>query len=138
MKIKSKKSIKCLVGVKKEIEILMVISQMEINRVNLYKQKQLKTMINKFESFEGKTPKEIEPYIIICFNVNLKKDDNNPEGVLKGEPIKGVKNMKRWFQKINHQSRILEMSVGKNIYIEKHNFETMEDLDRWQEQYPEE
>ena len=56
----------------------------------------------------------------------------------KGEPIKGVKNMKRWFQKINHQSRILEMSVGKNIYIEKHNFETMEDLDRWQEQYPEE
>ena len=78
-----------------------------------------------------------EPYIIICFNVNLKREDNNPEGVLKGEPIRGIKNMKRWFEKINHQNRILQMTAGKNIYIEKYNFQTMEDLDKWQEEHPE-
>jgi hypothetical protein len=78
-----------------------------------------------------------EPYIIICFNVNLEKEDNNPEGVLKGEPIRGIKNMKRWFEKINYQNRILTMTAGKNIYIEKYNFQTMEDLDKWQEQHPE-
>jgi len=29
------------------------------------------------------------------------------------------------------------MTAGKNIYIEKYNFQTMEDLDKWQEQHPE-
>ena len=72
-----------------------------------------------------------------CFSVNLKQDDKNPEGILKGEPIRGIKKMKRWFQIINIQNQIITMQVGKNIYIEKHNFETMEDLDRWQAEHPE-
>lgn len=90
--------------------------------------------INKFNQSEMI---ENEPYIIICFNVNLKQNDNNPEGVLKGVPVRGIKNMKKWFQIINHQNNILRMNVGKNIYIEKYNFETMEDLDRWLENHPE-
>lgn len=45
--------------------------------------------------------------------------------------------MKKWFKIINHQNNILRMNVGKNIYIEKYNFETMEDLDRWLENHPE-
>jgi hypothetical protein len=27
---------------------------------------------------------------------------------------------------------ILKMTAGKNVYIEKYNFETMEDLDKWE------
>lgn len=77
-----------------------------------------------------------EPYIIICFNINLKKDDNNPEGLLKGEPIRGIKNIKKWFKIINHQNMFLTMGIGKNVYIEKYNFETMKDLDEWSEKHP--
>ena len=84
--------------------------------------------INKYnESIEN------EPYIIMVFNMNLRVEDENPEGILKSPPIRGIKNMKRWFQKINFQNR----TFPKNVYIEKHNFETMEDLDRWAEQHPE-
>ena len=78
---------------------------------------------------------ESEPYIIICFNINLKQDDNNPEGVLKGDPIRGIKNIKKWFRIINHQNMILKQA-GKNIYIQKYNFETMKDLDEWSEKHP--
>jgi len=79
---------------------------------------------------------ENEPYIIIYFNINLKQDDNNPEGVLKGEPIRGIKNIKKWFKIINHQNMILTMQAGKNIYIQKYNFENTEDLDKWLENHP--
>lgn len=44
--------------------------------------------INKFNQSEMI---ENEPYIIICFNVNLKQNDNNPEGVLKGVPVRELK-----------------------------------------------
>lgn len=81
--------------------------------------------------------KDKEPYIIICFSANMKKDDNNPEGILKGKPVRGIKNMKRWFQIINFQNRVLQMGAGKNIYIEKYNFQTMEDLDKWESENPE-
>lgn len=85
--------------------------------------------INKYnESIEN------EPYIIMVFNMNLRKDDENPDGILKSPPIRGIKNMKTWFQKINFQNRTLQT---KNVYIEKYNFKTMEDLDRWEEQHPE-
>jgi hypothetical protein len=73
-----------------------------------------------------------EPYIIMCFNINLKRDDINPEGILKSPPIKGIKKLKRWVQIINHLNMILKMTAGKNVYIEKYNFETMEDLDKWE------
>lgn len=78
-----------------------------------------------------------EPYIIMVFNANLKVDDNNPEGLLKGQPIRGIKKIKKWFKIINHQNMILRMAAGKNIYIEKYNFETMEDLDNWEREHPE-
>jgi hypothetical protein len=78
-----------------------------------------------------------EPYFIMVFNMNLKKDDVNPEGILKSPPIRGIKNMKRWFEIINFQNRTMGMQVGKITTIEKYNFETMEDLDRWEEQNPE-
>jgi|688.fasta_scaffold647999_1 hypothetical protein len=80
---------------------------------------------------------ENEPYFIMVFNMNLKKDDVNPEGILKSPPIRGIKNMKRWFGIINFQNRTMGMQVGKITTIEKYNFETMEDLDRWEEQNPE-
>lgn len=79
---------------------------------------------------------ENEPYIHMLFNMNLRGGDN-PEGILKSPPIKGIKNLKRWFMIINQTNLILKMTAGKNIYIEKHNFETMEDLDRWLENHPE-
>jgi hypothetical protein len=78
-----------------------------------------------------------EPYFIMVFNMNLKSDDKTPEGLLKSQPIRGIKNMKRWFQKINYQNRVMGQTAGKIVTIEKYNFETMEDLDRWEEQNPE-
>ena len=30
----------------------------------------------------------------------------------------------------------LTMGIGKNVYIEKYNFETMKDLDEWSEKHP--
>jgi len=77
-----------------------------------------------------------EPYFYMIFNINLKNSAENPEGILKSPAIRGIKNIKRWFQIINHMNVILKMA-GKNIYIEKHNFETMEDLDKWLEYHPE-
>lgn len=76
-----------------------------------------------------------EPYFYMIFNINLK-GDNNSEGILKSPPIRGIKNIKRWFEIINFTNRYLTMGAGKNVYIEKHNFETMEDLDKWLEDHP--
>lgn len=88
-------------------------------------------MIKKFnEMAEG------EPYFHMIFNMNLKGGED-PEGLLKSPPIKGIKNIKRWMKIINHTNLVLSMNAGKNVYIEKHNFETMEDLDKWLEDHPE-
>lgn len=78
-----------------------------------------------------------EPYFYMIFNVNLKNSSENPEGILKSPPISGIKNIKRWFEIINFTNRTLKVGSGKNVYIEKHNFETMEDLDKWLEDHPE-
>jgi hypothetical protein len=78
-----------------------------------------------------------EPYIIMVFNMNLSNENTSPEGILKSPPVRGIKNMKKWFKIINFQNRILGMQAGKIVTIEKYNFETMEDLDRWEEQHPE-
>lgn len=93
--------------------------------------------IKKFNSFSKVSESlDNEPYLHMIFNINLRAKDDNPDGILKSPPIRGIKNIKKWSRIINHTNTFLS-SIGKNVYIEKHNFETMEDLDKWLEDHPE-
>lgn len=85
--------------------------------------------MDKIKKFNESAEEDKRPYIVLSFNPFVRLNKSTDEYlILKSRPIYDLKEITRTVKIINHQNMILRGQVGMTIEIEKHNFESYDEL----------